>query len=95
MTEKEKLKIDGITGQQFLEELFEFEYCAECGLDADAHTAIPIGLGDYGTNWFARCDHPWTPPCGDVNCDGHCQVCDDQDHEDRLLDAADARRKGE
>ena len=50
-------ELDGITGKQFLEELFEYEYCTECGLDADAHTAIPLGLGDYGTNWFARCDH--------------------------------------
>jgi hypothetical protein len=37
----------------WLAELFEFEYCAECGGDAEHHTAIPF-LG----NWFARCDYP-------------------------------------
>ena len=57
MATNEELELAGITGKQFLEELFEYEYCTECGLDADAHTAIPLGLGDYGTNWFARCDH--------------------------------------
>jgi hypothetical protein len=41
------------TAQQFLSELFEYEYCAECGGDADDHDAI-IVMG----NWFARCRHP-------------------------------------
>ena len=37
----------------WLAEIFEFEFCAECGGDAQHHTAIPV-LG----NWFARCDFP-------------------------------------
>ena len=36
---------------EWLADLFEFEYCAECGGDACDHTAIPF-LG----NWFARCN---------------------------------------
>lgn len=56
-------ELDGITGKQFLEELFRYEYCTDCGLDADAHTAIPLGLGDYGTNWFARCDMAYEDDC--------------------------------
>lgn len=53
-----ELRLDGITGKQFLAETFEFEFCSECGQDADQHTAIALGLGAYGTNWFARCDMP-------------------------------------
>lgn len=41
-----------IPPHEWLAELFETEYCAECGGDACHHTAIPF-LG----NWFARCDH--------------------------------------
>ena len=41
---------DGRTAEQFLTELFEFEYCAECGGDAPDHTPVPF-MG----NWFARC----------------------------------------
>lgn len=37
----------------WLVELFEYEYCAECGGDAEHHTAVPL----FG-NWFARCDYP-------------------------------------
>lgn len=35
---------------EWLKEQFEYEYCAECGGDAEDHDAIPF-LG----NWFARC----------------------------------------
>ena len=38
---------------EWLEQQFECEYCAECGGDAQHHTAVPF-LG----NWFARCDYP-------------------------------------
>jgi hypothetical protein len=38
---------------EWLADLFEYEYCAECGGDACHHTAIPF-MG----NWFARCDYP-------------------------------------
>lgn len=38
---------------EWLADLFEREYCDECGGDADDHTAVPF-LG----GWFARCDHP-------------------------------------
>lgn len=39
--------------EDWLHDLFEFEYCEECGGDAQHHTAVPF-LG----NWFARCDYP-------------------------------------
>lgn len=42
-----------IPAQQWLEEQFEYEYCSECGGDADDHIAVPV-MG----NWFARCNHP-------------------------------------
>lgn len=35
----------------WLTEQFEFEYCAECGGDAQHHAAVPL-MG----NWFARCN---------------------------------------
>jgi len=38
---------------EWLEHLFEDEYCAECGGDTTHHTPIPF-MG----NWFARCDYP-------------------------------------
>lgn len=38
---------------QWLAELFEYEYCHECGGDACHHTAVTVaGLP------FARCDYP-------------------------------------
>ena len=40
-----------IEPERWLEEYFEYEYCAECFGDAEHHTAVPF-LG----NWFARCD---------------------------------------
>lgn len=42
--------------QEWLQELFEFEWCPECGRDHRHHTAVPLDLGEYGANWFARCD---------------------------------------
>ena len=39
--------------QEWMQRLFEFEYCAECGRDHRHHTAVPV-MG----NWFARCDLP-------------------------------------
>lgn len=41
---------------------FECEYCAECGGDAQHHTAVPF-LG----NWFARCDYPRNEKSGRVH----------------------------
>lgn len=41
----------GQTAEEWLAEAFEFEYCAECGLDEDKHIAIMF-MG----NWFALCD---------------------------------------
>ena len=38
---------------KWLKRLFADEFCAECGGDAEHHTAIPF-MG----NWFARCDYP-------------------------------------
>ena len=44
--------LSGQTAQEFADSLFEFEYCSECGEDADKHTAV---IGPTG-NWFAYCD---------------------------------------
>jgi len=41
----------GVTAAEFLERLFEFEYCAECRADADKHVAV---IDPFG-NWFAYC----------------------------------------
>jgi hypothetical protein len=39
---------------EWLERLFEFEFCAECGGDADDHEVCLVpGIGNY----FARCKH--------------------------------------
>jgi len=49
---------EGRTAEEFLEKLFEFEYCAECGGDVEDHDAIPMNLGHYSgwqILWFARC----------------------------------------
>lgn len=44
--------IRGQTFEQFAAELFEFEYCSECGGDAEDHEPwIVVG------NWFAHCTH--------------------------------------
>ena len=41
----------GATATEFLERMFECEYCHECGQDADAHVAV---IDPFG-NWFAYC----------------------------------------
>ena len=41
------------TPEEWLEDLFEFEYCAECGGDAEDHeVCIVPGMGTY----FAHCN---------------------------------------
>jgi hypothetical protein len=43
------------TPEAWLEQLFEFEYCAECGGDACDHEVCLVpGIGTY----FARCTRP-------------------------------------
>lgn len=42
------------TQAEFLAQLFEFEYCPECGGDSQHHTVCG---GPFG-NYFARCDYP-------------------------------------
>ena len=42
-----------IDPKEWLAELFECQYCDECGGDAEHHTAVP-----FNGNWFARCDYP-------------------------------------
>lgn len=49
--------------EEFLRETFEYAYCAECGGDAQHHTAV-IVLG----NWFAMCNHP---PSEETNWQQH------------------------
>lgn len=41
------------TAEDWLLNQFECEFCAECGGDAQHHTAVPF----FGS-WFARCDCP-------------------------------------
>ena len=36
---------DGRTAQEFLEDLFEYEYCAECGGDTEHHSVVLDVLG--------------------------------------------------
>lgn len=47
----EYLDTCGRTAEQALTDFFEWEYCSECGRDADAHTPVPL-LG----NFFFRCN---------------------------------------
>ena len=42
------------TKEEFLNKLFEWEYCAECGGDKQHHKAVGV-LG----NWFAVCLYPY------------------------------------
>ncbi len=42
-----------IPPEQWLAEQFIWEYCPECGGDAEHHTPVP-----FMENWFARCDYP-------------------------------------
>lgn len=44
------VKIDGQTFEEFANELFEYEYCADCGGDVEDHEGW-IVLG----HWFAHC----------------------------------------
>lgn len=46
--------------KQFLAELFEFEYCAECEGDAQHHTVCLTPMGTL----FARCDYPMQAETG-------------------------------
>lgn len=46
--------VDRLTPEQWAKELFEFEYCGECGGDAEDHDILQNGLGGY----FAKCRHP-------------------------------------
>jgi len=47
---------NGQTAEEWGKELFEFEYCGECGKDWDEHDYI-LFQGNYFGNgcWFARC----------------------------------------
>jgi hypothetical protein len=47
------------TPEEWLEQLFEFEYCAECGGDAEDHEVCVVpGMGTF----FARCKPPGEGP---------------------------------
>ena len=47
------------TPEEWLESLVEFEYCAECGGDAEDHEVCVVpGVGTY----FARCRRPVDVP---------------------------------
>ena len=49
----------GETPEEWLERLFEFEYCAECGGDAADHEVCLVPGID---NYFARCRRPNDEP---------------------------------
>lgn len=49
-----------LPAKEWLEELFDSEYCCECGGDENHHTAVP-----HMGNWFARCDYP--PDCKEID----------------------------
>lgn len=44
------------TANEWLAEQFEYNYCEECGGDAEHHTPVGV-LG----NWFAFCLYPPSP----------------------------------
>ena len=48
---------------EWLARLFEYEYCPECGGDAEDHEVCLVpGIGNY----FARCKQsPFADTCGD------------------------------
>jgi len=46
----EPTDIDGVTAEEWGKELFEIEYCGECGKDWDEHDYYLV-LG----HWFAKC----------------------------------------
>ena len=51
------------TPEEWLEQLFEYEYCAECGGDAEDHEVCLVpGIGNY----FARCKPPGEGAGADV-----------------------------
>ena len=45
---------DGRTAQEFLDDLFEYEYCAECGGDTEHHSVVLDVLGLF----HAHCRRP-------------------------------------
>jgi hypothetical protein len=45
MDPKRGLLQDGRTAQQFLEDLFEYEYCAECAGNIEDHSVVLDVLG--------------------------------------------------
>jgi len=61
------------TPEEWLEQLFEFEYCAECGGDAEDHeVCIVPGIGTY----FARCKRTY------------CDIMFDDDPHKTAIDTA-------
>lgn len=55
---KELKDIYDRSGEEFLDELFHYEYCSYCGKDKEDHTPVPL-FSDPATEavtWFARCD---------------------------------------
>jgi hypothetical protein len=61
---------------EWLRQLFEFEYCPECGGDAEDHDVILV-LGNY----FARCSRsPFADITGSVRTVPSPIEQDDEDH---------------
>lgn len=55
MNEDVLLDEDGLTFEEWAEELFAYEYCEEChGDEKDHHPGYMFG------HWFAFCNNPYT-----------------------------------
>lgn len=69
------MMIDGQTWAEWATDLFEFEYCAECGGDVDAHVPLVI-MG----HWFAQCTAVPCSECGrmdlPLHVTGRCPECE-------------------
>jgi len=47
-----EFKLKGQTAQEWADDLFSHEYCAECGGDKEDHDII-----NFCGNWFAKCKY--------------------------------------
>ena len=51
-----------INPKRWLQELFSYNYCEECGGDVQHHLAIP-----FHGNWFAKCNYPRNETTGELH----------------------------
>lgn len=77
----------GVTAEEFLERLFEFEYCSECGKDKKDHVAV---IDPFG-NWHAYCQAQEHHPRCASNLDDPCD-CENLRLGDAVVRAAQGGR---